>query len=202
MNKTLKLILQAVLTVCILVLTYLVVESIMQPVRFDKAVDGRTERVVQNLKDIRSAQLAYKAMNDRYTGSFDTLISFVKEGEIPVVYIIQDPNDTTFTKTITDTIDFINVQDSLFNDREEFTAENLRFVPYGQGEEFEMEANEIEKGGVIVDVIEVKTAYEVFMKGLDKQMIINKIKKREDIDKYAGLKFGSMKEPSTNGNWE
>lgn len=202
MNKTLKLILQAVLTVCILVLTYLVVESIMQPVRFDKAVDGRTDRVVQNLKDIRSAQLAYKAMNDRYTGSFDTLISFVTEGEIPVVYIIQDPNDTTFTKTITDTIDFINVQDSLFNDREEFTAENLRFVPYGQGEEFEMEANEIEKGGVVVDVIEVKTAYEVFMKGLDKQMIINKIKKREDIDKYAGLKFGSMKEPSTNGNWE
>lgn len=202
MNKTLKIVLQTVLTIGILVLGYLVYESIMEPVRFKKNLQDRSDKVVERLRDIRSAQTAYKGINDSYTGSFDTLINFVKNGEIPVVYIIQDPDDTTFTKTIADTIDYINVEDSLFGKKRHFHADSLRYIPFSRGEEFELQADTIKKGGVEVDVVEVKAHYKTFLKGLEEQLIINQIKKKEDIDKYPGLKFGSLKEPSTDGNWE
>lgn len=202
MNKTLKIVLQTVLTIGILVLGYLVYESIMEPVRFNKNLKSRSNKVVQRLKDIRNAEIAYKGINDSYTGSFDTLINFVRNGEIPVVYIIQDPEDTTFTKTIADTIDYINVQDSLFGKRKPFYVDSLRYIPYSNGEEFELQADTIKKGGVEVDVVEVKAHYKSFLKGLDRQLVINQIKTKEDIDKYPGLKFGSLKEPSTDGNWE
>jgi len=67
-------------------------------------VDKRSKAVIQNLVDIRTSEIAYKIINGKYTSSFDTLIDFLKTGEIPVVNIIPDPEDTTFTKTIRDTI--------------------------------------------------------------------------------------------------
>ncbi|MDZ7775568.1 MAG: hypothetical protein U5L09_08195 [Bacteroidales bacterium] len=202
MNKTLKIVLQTVLTIGVVVLGYLVYESIMEPVRFEKKVNARSERVVQNLKDIRSAERAYKGIYDEYTGSFDTLINFIKTGKIPVVFTIQDPEDTTFTKVITDTIDFVNVGDSLFKNRENYNVNNIRYIPFSGKSEFELAADTIKKGGVVVDVVEVKAHYNEYLKGLNEQLVINKIKSRKDIEKYPGLKFGSLKEPSTDGNWE
>ena len=102
------------LLVVIIVLAYLVYESVMRPVRFNKEVNKRSEAVIQNLKDIRSAQLAYKTIHHSYTGSFDNLVDFLRNGEIPVVKMVPDPEDTTFTKTITDTLGYIPVIDSLF----------------------------------------------------------------------------------------
>jgi hypothetical protein len=113
-----------------------------------------------------------------------------------------DPNDTTFTKTITDTISFVRVGDSLFGRRPDFNLNRLPYVPYSQNEMFEIAADTIQKGGVEVSVIEVKAHYNVFLHDLDEQLVINKIKSLEDIDKYPGLKFGSLTEPSTDGNWE
>ncbi|MGM0567099.1 MAG: hypothetical protein ACQESX_10115 [Bacteroidota bacterium] len=202
MNKTLKIVLQTALTIAIVVLAYLVYESIMTPVRFERAVDQRTEKVVQNLKDIRAVERSYKSIHDEYTGSFDTLIDFIKNGEIPVVYTVQDPDDTTFTKVITDTIDYINVGDSLFKDRADYNIQNIRYIPFSDKKEFELQADTIDKGGVVVNVVEAKAHYRDFLKGLEEQLITNKIKSREDVEKYPGLKFGSLKDPSTDGNWE
>ena len=202
MNKTFKIILQIALTVVIVVLAYLVVESVMNPVRFKQEKKRRENVVVQNLKDIRSAELVYKDIHDTYTDSFDTLSRFIKKGEIPVVNIIQDPEDTTYTKTINDTIDYVNVQDSLFGDRPKFNPDKIGVIPFSNGEKFQLKTDTIEKGGVSVNVIEVKTHYKSYLDGMDKQLILNHIKQREDIDKYPGLKFGSLKEPNTDGNWE
>jgi hypothetical protein len=65
-----------------------------------------------------------------------------------------------------------------------------------------MEAGIIEKGGVDVNVFEAKVHYKVFLEGLNRQMVVNLIAGREQIEKYPGLKVGSMEEASTDGNWE
>ncbi|MCF8230823.1 MAG: hypothetical protein K9J27_01445 [Bacteroidales bacterium] len=202
MNKTLKTVLQIALTIVIVLLAYFVVESIMNPVRFKQERQRREKVVIQNLKDIRSAENAYKDINDTYTDDFDSLISFIKKGEIPVVNIIQDPTDTTYTKTINDTIDYVNVQDSIFKDRSDFKPEKIDEIPYSKGEKFKIQTDTIQKGGVAVNVIEVKAHYNDFLKGMDEQLILNRIKQRKDIDRYPGLKFGSLKERNTDGNWE
>lgn len=202
MNKTLKTTLQIALTIVIVLLAYFVVESIMNPVRFKQERQRREEVVVQNLKDIRSAENAFKEIHDTYTDSFDTLKRFIKKGEIPVVNIIQDPTDTTYTKTINDTIDYVNVQDSIFRNRPDFKPEKINKIPFSDGEQFQLKADTIKEGGVTVNVIEVKAHYKHFLKGMDEQLILNRIKQRNDIDKYPGLKFGSLKERNTDGNWE
>ena len=53
-----------------------------------------------------------------------------------------------------------------------------------------------------VPVFEAKAPYETYLKGLDEQRIRNQAALQEDLDKYAGMKVGSMTEPSIDGNWE
>ncbi len=195
-------IIKIVLAIVIIVLAYFVYESILEPVRFKKDKNIRELEVIQQLKDIRTSQMIYRSINNKYTPSFDTLIEFLHNGEIPVVNIIPDPEDTTFTKTINDTIGYINVGDSLFGKRPNFVIEDIRFIPFTDTIEFEMNAGEIEQGRVKVNVFEISALYEYFLKGLDKQLIINLIKSKKEIERFPGLKLGSMTEASTDGNWE
>ena len=202
MNKKLTII-NIVLALLAILFAYLVFNSIRQPVVFESAKKDREQKVVQNLKDIRSSQGLFKENYNKYTASFDTLIEFIRTGELPVVNIIPDPNDTTFTKTINDTVGYIKVLDSLFGNRPNFNVNELRYVPFSEPkQEFEIQAGYIMRGGMNVPVFEVKTHYKTYLIGLDEQRIRNEAKQREDLNKYPGLKVGSMTEPSTDGNWE
>ena len=195
-------IIKVLLLVVIIVLVYLVYDSVMRPVRFNQEVDKRNTAVIQNLKDIRAAQMTYKNIHGKYTGSFDTLLNFLKTGEIPVVKIVPDPTDTTFRKTIVDTLGYIPVIDSLFGKRHDFDVNHLKYIPFTENEVFYMEAGHVEKGGVDVNVFEVKVPYKIYLDGLNKQMVVNLIAAKEQIEKYPGLKVGSLVEASTDGNWE
>lgn len=199
MKKTL---IQLALFAIIVALGYMVYESIMEPVRFNKEKQQREKVVIERLKDIRNSQFIYKQLNGSYASDFDTLISFLKVAEIPVVKIIADPNDTTFTLTINDTVGYIKVADSLFGKRQNFKYAMLKTIPHSQGDLFVMQADTIERGGVEVHVFEAKAPFTSYLKGLDEQTIINLISKFEDIERYPGLRVGSMTEPSTDGNWE
>ena len=200
-NKNLTII-NIALAVVALVLVYLVYRSISEPVVFENTRKEREIQVVQSLKDIRSTQVLFKQTYNRYTGSFDSLIEYVKTGELPVVNIVADPNDTTFTKTINDTVGYVKVIDSLFGRRENFDINSLRVVPFSQGDLFELQAGYIKRGGLKVAVFEAKTPYKAYLWDLDQQRVNNLRAEQEDLDKYAGLKVGSMDEASTNGNWE
>ncbi len=197
-----KILIQVGLLVVIVALSYFVYSSIMEPVRFNEEKLQREQVVIQRLKDIRSSQFIYKQLSGAYAPNFDTLIAFLKVAEIPVVKIIPDPNDTTFTITINDTVGYINVADTLFGTRDNFTFTQLKTIPFSGGEFFEMDADTIRRGGVKVYVFEAKAPFTTFLSGMDEQAVINIIAKFEDIEKYPGLKVGSLAEPSTDGNWE
>jgi len=195
-------IIKVLLAIIIIILGYLVVDSILKPMRFNKSVELRSSAVIQNLIDLRNGQQFYKQFNSKYAGDLDTLIMFLDSSEIPIVNKIPDPTDTTFTKTINDTIGYVNVADSLFRTRQDFSLDSLKYIPFSGGKLFKVESGVIERGGVSVPVFEIKAHYKVFLSGLDNQHVINLIKARDDIERYPGLKVGSMEEPSTDGNWE
>ena len=196
-----KILLQLALLIVIIVIGYFVYDSIMEPVEFNRVRNEREVEVINKLKDIRTSQMVYKTVNGSYSNNFDSLIAFCEVAEIPVVKMIPDPNDTTFTKTINDTVGFIKVSDTLFKDKN-YTLGQLALIPFSEGEFFTMDADTIERGGVEVHVFEVLAPYTAYLKGLDKQTVNNLIAKQEDIEKYPGLKLGSLVEPSTDGNWE
>lgn len=196
-----RLILRISLTIIIIVLGYLVVESIMGPVRFQKEHRHRKDIVVSRMKDLRAIQLTYRSLNNSYAGNFDTLLDFLKNSKIPVVKIVPDPTDTTFTKTISDTIAFIRAADTLLK-HASYPPDSLPFIPFSGGAKFELDAGRIDRGGVMVNVFEAKAHLNTFLKGLDEQLLRNLIASEEQINRFPGLKVGSMTEPSTDGNWE
>lgn len=195
-------ILKIALAIVIFGLGYLLYASIMKPVRFENEVSRRNEQIVNRLKDIRTAQTLYKQFNNKYTSSFDTLISFLKTGQIPVVKMVADPNDTTFTKTINDTVGYINIADSLYGKRPNFKIEDLSVIPFTDGRKFEMSTSKIDKGGVMVSVIEILVPYEYYLYDMPQQDVINLAERQKQINRYPGIKMGSLTEASTDGNWE
>lgn len=197
-----KIIIQVLLLAIIVVLTYFVIESVLEPVRFNRERDIRMEEVVQNLKDIRAAQLAYKSIHGIYAPTFDTLLQFITDGEIPVIKMVPDPEDTTFTRTIRDTIAFINVFDSLYSNRVDFNLESLALIPYSEGDTFKFDAGQIERSKVVIQVFEVSSLNSQFLKGMDAQLVNNYSDLLESTERFPGLKVGSMTEASTDGNWE
>jgi hypothetical protein len=196
-----KILLQLALFIVIVVFGFLVYKSINKPVEFDKEMKQRELVVINKLKDIRTSQMIYKEVKGSYCNNFDSLIAFLQTAELPVVKMIPDPNDTTFTKTINDTVGYINVSDTLFKNKN-YTLNQLAIIPFSGGMKFEMGADTVERGGVAVHVFQVLAPYSTFLKGMDEQTIINMTAKQKDIDKYPGLQLGSLVEPTTDGNWE
>jgi len=196
-NSVIKIILGFI----IIILGFLVYRSINKPVKFENTLQARSAVIVDKLKDIRTAQNLFRSQYGRYTGSFDTLIRFVKNGSIPEVKLIPDPNDTTNSRSISDTIGFISIFDSVFS-KKTYSLDKLNEIPYSEGDLFSILAGKINKGGVEVSVFEVSARLETYTKDLDKQLVINRIKELEDISKFPGLKVGSMYEATTDGNWE
>ena len=212
MNSKLKSILiHIVLFAVVVFLAIKVIQSIKAPIDFGNEKSTREAQVVQRLKDIRDAEIQYKQAYNKYTSDFDSLINFCNNYEIPIVMMVPDPNDTTFTKTINDTLGYVKVLDSLFGKRNNFNINDLSVVPFSDPvTKFEIQDSIIKRGGISVPVFEVKTPYEVYLanpgtKFTEKEWntrVRNVKAEMEQLDKYAGLKVGSLEEASTDGNWE
>jgi len=205
MNKNFRIVLSITLAAIILFLCYLVYESIMHPVRFTQLNDTRRAAVISNLKDIREIQKYYKQNKGSYANDFASLLAFAEEGKIPIVRIIPDPTDTTNTRSISDTIGYASVKDSLFGKRENFKLKDIAIVPYSNNVQFELQADTLERSGVKVYVFEAKTLNVSFLtNGMKayRQELINLDNKLEQLDRYPGLKVGSLKDVTTDGNWE
>ena len=212
MNSKLKTILINIALFAVVVfLAIKVIQSIKAPIDFGNEKSMREAQVVQRLKDIRDVEIQFKQAYNKYTSNFDSLIDFCGNHEIPIVMMIPDPEDTTFTKTINDTLGYVKVIDSLFGKRTNFNLNELSIVPFSDPvTQFEIHDSIIKRGGIAVPVFEVKTPYEVYLatpgaKFTEKEWntrVQNAKAEMEQIDKYAGLKVGSLEEASTDGNWE
>ncbi|MBS2098587.1 hypothetical protein [Carboxylicivirga linearis] len=208
-----KTVIQIVLTVAIIALGYLCVESIQKPIRFQEAHEMRKDANVEKLMLTRDAQVAYKSVYNKYTGSFDTLISFIKNDSLPLIRKEGSLTDSMLEAGMTevkalalgiikrDTIR-VSVKDSLFP--EGYSVDSLPFIPFVEGEKFEMGAGVVETGsGVKVQVFEAKVHNNVYLDGLEAQEIINLNDKTQKLERYPGLKVGSLEEANNNaGNWE
>ena len=212
MKKGLSIVINIILFLIIVLLAWQVVKSIKAPIKYNNEQTMRERQVIERLIDIRNAEVLFKNANNKYTADFDSLIQFCQSAEIPIVKIVPDPTDTTFTRTINDTIGYVMVMDSLKGGRENFNITDLKYVPFAPNKEtFELEAGTIIRNEVIkIPVFEARTPYEVYLATpgagfSDKewnQRRDNAKAEKESINRYAGLKVGSMEEASTDGNWE
>jgi hypothetical protein len=200
-----KTIIQIILGVIVVVLAYLLYDSLMEPIRFNNTVEYRKELVVQRLKHIRDLQVAYKDNYGRYSGGFDTLINFYKNDSLKIVRQIGSWDDSIAVAkklVYSDTIR-IAVKDSMFRSVPGFSIDSLAFVPIVH-EPFQLEAilyMSISK--VTIPLFEAGVHNDVYLKGLNRQSIVNLNDEQKNMNKYPGVKVGSVTQPNNNaGNWE
>ena len=166
------------LTIVIIGLAFWLFMIIREPIQFADERNKRYAKVIDRLKDIRTAEIAYKSVYNRYTGNFDTLITFIKTDSFPVVRQIGNPDDTTQV-VIRDTI-MVSVRDSIFPS--DYYIDSLRYIPFTDGSTFKLEAGTVERSNVRIPVFEATDT--------------------DPFDKNKVLKVGSMTEPTNAGNWE
>ena len=208
-------VIQILFVLIIIVLWYLIVESIMEPIRFNQEVETREQATIDRLIDIREAQKAYKDVYKKYTGSFDTLIAFIDTasftvikafGDIPEEWLDELGFEEARQKAIDEGVirrDPIKVPvlDSLFHVG--FATDSLRYVPYCDGITFEMTSGELlTSSNLTVQVVETACLYDDLLNGMDGQLVVNYKDERMKIVGFEGVKFGSMDEGTLTGNWE
>lgn len=170
--------------VCI-ALAYFLFQSINNPVKFQEQIAERNEAVYNKLYEIRDAQEAFKAIHGKYANNFDTLIQVMRDGQY-----------TSINRLDSDTIR-VNVLDSLFHGNLS-EVDSLPYVPYSNGERFEMDAGVLPSPSdstVYVNVFEASTMNDVYLGGDDG---VNKDYWRSG----QKVKIGSMTAPILTGNWE
>ena len=189
----------------VIILSYMVYDSIASKIDFEDETKRRREIVIEKLKDIRTAQLAFKSVNDRYAKTFKDLLSFVKRDSFPVIMAMGSVPDTLSEEEavkmglVTRDTMYLNVKDSIYSPsylkgrKSVFYIDSLPYIPFGQGSVFDFDAGEVEKSKVKVKVFEVFASFEKIYLGLNTE--------NESVDLGDGLRVGSMSEPSTSGNW-
>jgi hypothetical protein len=206
-----KLVFQIIYAVLILVLGFLLFDNIMEPIRFNRERNIRESATVDRLKDIRKAQISYKDKYGKFTGSFDTLITFIKTDsfELEKIVQVQPWNQDEISRAdalkqgiLRRSVIKESVRDSLYPP--EYVVDDIRFIPYAQGKEFIMGAGEVETGSQVkVEVFEAYALYDDLLQGMDRQEVINYKDERYKITEFEGVKVGSLEEANNNaGNWE
>ena len=94
MNKIVKILVEILLALAAVGCVYGIYRSIMKPVNFNKEKARRQEVAVQRLKDIRTLEVAFKGVNNRYTASIDSLINFYNTGKMDIIMQVGSSDDS------------------------------------------------------------------------------------------------------------
>ncbi len=199
-----KVLTYVVFPIAILVLIYLIYQSVMEPVQFNKDVEHRSEVAIDRLKSIRTLQEAYKSEHGRFLSTTDSLIDFYKNGSITIVRRIGSMDDSLAVaqkRVRRDSLKFM-VKDTLLKGHEHI-IDSIAFIPFSGGERVQMESVVKKVSGVMIPLFEATMPYDLLLKGLDRQLIVNLKAEKEDLNQYTGLKVGDVNNPNNNaGNWE
>lgn len=209
-----KIALQAFLWILSIFFSYQIYNSVMGPINFNKVRDIRYSKVINRLKEIRKAQIAYKDVNGMYSNNFDSLIKFIDQG----IFTLIEKRDSSFLEydrtyridmlkevIVVDTLGTVSVKDSLFSDSDDYV--NMSKIPVkGIDAEFSINADIIIKNSGSVNynvpVFEVKIAKDIILHDQNKDLL-----KQENetisVDGVNGSEIilGSMTNVSINGNW-
>lgn len=209
-----KLVVQIVLWVVIGFLGWKVYSAITGPVEFNKIKEARYIKVIDHLKDIQKAELAYKEITGEFTGSFDSLVQFLDTAQ----FAITQRRDTIYDdvernkafgiekgyyheESILDTLGFTPVKDSLYGNTGRYKT-MMKIPVEGVDAEFELRAGKIKRKESSYAVFEVRVAKDVILFDQDKNLLIQE-NQVQSVDGVNGeyLKVGSMEDVNTSGNW-
>ena len=192
------------------VLVFAIYNSINAPIEFNMVKNERYLKVIDRLKDIRNAQVAFKSVNGIYSNDFEELVKFVDSAQFTIVqkrdssYMQYDRVyriDMLREVIVVDTLGYVSVKDSLFSNTDSYKY--MASIPIqGIDEKFKLKADIIDKNGYNVPVFEVRVSKDLILFDQNKDLITQE-KQTVSVDGVNGpdIVLGSLSDVSTNGNW-
>lgn len=207
-----KLVIQLVLWIVIIFLGYLVFNSIYEPIQFNKVKEARYAKVIENLKDIRRAQMAHRQVTGTFAGEWDNLVSFIDTAQFTLTqrrdttYLDEEYRETygvdrLIDDVVIDTLGYASVKDSLFRNSDRYRT--MMNVPIrGVDAQFELDAGTVVKKESRIPVFEAKIAKDVILYDQDPDLVAQE-KEVVSVDNVNGpyITVGSMEDVNTSGNW-
>lgn len=181
-----------------IILAVFLYNSIFDSINEAERIERMENRVKNKLMMIREAQIAYRAVNGQYTSDWPKLLSFIDSGNFYITSRIEHiitldyGADSVYIEI--DTLGTKAVKDSIFSVTKypKFDLASLPYTPGAEGKKFGMWADQIDKNGVGVDVVEVWNTASVNPARSEKN----------DARTKKPLRFGSRTSVTTSGNWE
>lgn len=207
------------------------VQSILTPVNFEKVQKAREQAIVERLIVIRNAQIGFRNIHGKYAGNFDELQKFLNEERIPFVVKKGELTDDQLKDGLTEKkameiiakakktgkddevkknklqnfsrdTTWVLAKDTLIQQGYDIAA--LPKVPGFENKSFELDTATLSSpSGYTVPVFQCSVPYDVYLGDLDHQLLVNLKDKTTKLNKYNGLRVGSVTEINNNaGNWE
>jgi len=185
-------------------------DSILEPIKFKQIKKVRYAKVIENLKDIRDAEVAHKAVTGKYSGDWNSLVKFIDTARytltqrkdstiIDIELSKQFGIDMTKDIVIIDTLGTASVKDSIFKNSDRYKT--MMNIP-GADAKFTLKAGEIEKGKSMLPVFEAKMEKKLVLADQPAYLVFEESETiAVDGVNGANISVGSMEEISTNGNW-
>jgi len=206
-----KLGIQVVLWIVSIFFAYKIYDSISGPINFNQTKIKRYSKVINVMKDIRTAQIAHKDVKGVYANNFDSLIKFIDEG----IFTLLEKRDSSYLEydriyridmlrevIVTDTLGFVPVKDSLFQTSDRYKKMSNIPIEGLQDSVFKITSTIINKNGYKVPVFEVKVSKNTLLFDQD-QDLVKQENETVSVDGVNGpeIILGSLTSVSTNGNW-
>lgn len=190
-------------------------QSIAEPVKFEAVKEERYQKVVGQLIKIRDAQAAHKSITGKYTNDIDALARFIDTAQFALVqkrdtsivdveknkrYGLSGTNGYYKEITLTDTLGFKSVKDSLFRD---IDVKNLLKYPIeGAPGSIKLATDTFIDGDNILSVFEASASKKDILFDQPERLLEAEleVKAVEAIDGPT-IKVGSLEEVTTSGNW-
>lgn len=210
-----KTVFQILLAIVIVGFVYVIYDQISTPIRFENEVKAKRSQVIERIKDIRTAQRAYKSKYQKFTADFDTLANFILNETLEMERKLVDEDDSVamaqLKKSGKKNVEKfqIAVIDTIFSPKKLSKEDvyNLRYIPGTDNKaQFILEAGIITtESKVVIPVVECRAPYTFFLDTITyRQEIVNLIDDEvHNFNRYPGIKFGSMEAGNNEaGNWE
>lgn len=227
-----KKIFNALLVFCVIGLLFICWRSIQDDIDFKSEITVRENAVKARLLQIRAAQEEFKLQSPEgaYCDSLWKLVEFVRNGRIPKIVKEGVLSDEQMEKGLTEAkaaaivnsgdaaaiaanglqgfrrdTTWVNLSDSLFGPG--FVADSLRYIPYAEGDTFQMSTFlTVTRSGSTQYVMECCAPDASFLKNMGRngdREIVNRRQLADDMGNYPGLKIGDLNNWNNNaGNWE
>ena len=191
-------------------LVFKIYDGIMKPINFNKDKRVKYVKVIQHLKIIRDAELAYYKVNGNYTDNKEGLIQFIDSAKFAITEVRDtvvkvnkgsrwQPVIVDVEKRVVDTIGY----EPILNSFEGKDYKNMFNVPGVEGKQFELVIGLVEKiAGLQVPVFEARTEKKDLLKGMDISLVKQEMEAIEsDQIKGEYVSVGSLNEVTSGGNW-